>query len=205
MDNLDKFKSILGKLESGGEKDPYKAVNRLGYLGKYQFGGLALQDLGYKNKKGKWTGKDNIKSKEDFLNSPDVQEKALSNYVTIQERYLKSKGALDYIGKEIDGVKITKGGLLGAAHLVGAGAVSKMLRSGKIPQDANSTKATKYLRELGGSLEVPQEKEAPAQSNNSLGDLNPFAVRDAGAANPMEMPPLQPEQGQPMERIKLSA
>ena len=205
MDNLDKFKSILGKLESGGEKDPYKAVNRLGYLGKYQFGGLALQDLGYKNKKGKWTGKDNIKSKQDFLNSPEVQEKALSNYVTIQERYLKSKGALDYVGKEIDGVKITKGGLLGAAHLVGAGAVSKMLRSGKIPQDANSTKATKYLRELGGSLEVSQEKEEPAQSNNSLGDLNPFAVRDAGASNSMEMPPLQPEQGQPMERIKLSA
>lgn len=122
----------------------------MGYLGKYQFGGAALKDLGYKEGS-TWTGKDGINSKEDFLASPEAQEAAMTSYVTIQEGYLESNGAMDYVGTEFDGEIITKEGLVAAAHLVGAGAVKKMLKTGVVPEDANGTKAVEYLK-LGNSV-----------------------------------------------------
>jgi hypothetical protein len=46
-EQTDKLKEAIGKKESGGD---YTKVNSLGYLGKYQFGSSALQDLGYVKK-----------------------------------------------------------------------------------------------------------------------------------------------------------
>ena len=137
------YKDILGQRESSND---YQAENSLGYIGKYQMGGMALQDLGLKDKQGNWTGKDGINSKEDFLNNPEVQEKTMDEWVNIQNKYLKSAGADKYIGTKFDGVNVTKEGLSAAAHLVGAKAVAKMLQTGKIPQDANGVKATEYMK-----------------------------------------------------------
>jgi len=69
------FLSALGLRESSGR---YDVENPWGYLGKYQMGEAALIDAGYylqdgtaKNDwKGKWTGKDGVWSKEDYLSSP---------------------------------------------------------------------------------------------------------------------------------------
>ena len=141
------FSTKLGYLES---RNNYKAVNKRGYLGKYQFGGLALIDLGYKDKNFKWTCKDNICSKNDFLINRKVQEKALFNWLFILKKYLKSKKMYAYVGKRFKGILITEEGLLASSHLVGAGAVSKMLRTGKIPKDGNNVKATKYLKTFSG-------------------------------------------------------
>jgi hypothetical protein len=137
------FSKKLGFLES---RNNYKAVNSLGYLGKYQFGGAALIDLGYKTNKHKWTCKHKICSKQDFLNNKKIQEKALIKWVSILKKYLKSKGSYRYIGKKFKNIKITEWGLIGASHLVGAGAVNKMLKTKKVPKDGNGVKATKYLK-----------------------------------------------------------
>jgi hypothetical protein len=142
--DLDKeYANIIGSRESSNN---YKAVNQLGYLGKYQFGGSALQDLKYKDSKGKWTGKDGIRSTQDFLNNPKIQEKAFSEWGNILDRYAKSKGLDKYIGSDFKGVKITKRGIRAASHLVGSGALSKMFKTGKVPKDANGVKATEYLK-----------------------------------------------------------
>jgi hypothetical protein len=141
------FKEALGNRESSGK---YDAVNQLGYLGKYQFGGMALRDLGYQDKDYNWTGKDNINSKEDFLANSAIQEKSADTYFKIQEKYLDNNGALDYVGTDFKGFKVTKQGLIAASHLVGAGAVNTMLKTGIVPQDANGTKALEYL-ELGNT------------------------------------------------------
>lgn len=138
---------MLGERESSND---YTAVNQLGFLGKYQFGGAALTDLGFK-KDGAWTGKDGIESKEDFLASPEVQEKAIKAWIPKLKKQLKSKGALDFVGTEFDGEVVTEEGLIAAAHLVGAGGVSKMLKTGEIPEDANGTKAVEYLK-LGNTV-----------------------------------------------------
>ena len=121
----------LGFSESSGN---YRAVNRLGYLGKYQFGRSTLN----------WVG---IHNTSRFLNSPLLQEKAFEALISKNKWVLR-----DYIdkfnGQSINGVKITESGLLAAAHLGGAGNVMKFLDSnGEIVfRDANRVPITKYMK-----------------------------------------------------------
>lgn len=139
----DNFSDEMAKLESNNN---CSAVNRFGYLGKYQFGKLALVDLGYKDNKGKWIGKDNINSTNDFLNKCDIQDKAFEQWRHILSRYLANYKVLSYIGTKFKDIKITKQGLIAASHLVGAYAVSQMLKTGNVPKDGNGVKATRYLK-----------------------------------------------------------
>ena len=93
MKTYSEFLNRLGARESGGN---YQAVNKYGYLGKYQMGELALVDTGYytsdgtKNNdwSGTWTGKDGINSKDDFLNSEQAQENAIRLYIDRQWSYI---------------------------------------------------------------------------------------------------------------------
>ena len=56
---------------------------------------------------------------------------------------------MKYIGCTINGVKITKSGLLAAAHLSGAGNVKSFLNGGIDDfKDGNGTKLTTYLKEF---------------------------------------------------------
>ena len=121
----------LGFSESSGN---YRAVNRLSYLGKYQFGRSTLN----------WVG---IHNTSRFLNSPLLQEKAFEALISKNKWVLR-----DYIdrfnGQTINGVKISESGLLAAAHLGGAGNVMKFLESnGEVVfGDANHVPITKYMK-----------------------------------------------------------
>jgi hypothetical protein len=145
-----KFLEALGKRESGGE---YKTRNKSGYLGKYQMGEPALIDLGYARRDGNnddnkitWTGKDNIWSNEDFKNNKTVQDKAVRYYHNIIWARIENRD--DYLGKTINGIKITQSGMLAAAHLVGPGGLNTFLKSNgkRIPKDGNGTAVTEYLK-----------------------------------------------------------
>lgn len=125
------FCEALGFSESSGN---YKAVNRLGYVGKYQFGRSALS----------WVG---IKSRNKFLNSPLLQERAFEALISKNKWVLKEY--IDkYDGRIINGIKVTESGLVAAAHLGGAGNVVKFLESeGEIVfADANNVPITKYMK-----------------------------------------------------------
>lgn len=148
------FLDALGERESGGD---YAAVNSLGYLGKYQFGELALIDVGYyvadgtaKNdwKPASWTGKDGVHSKNDFLADHAAQESAIRAYMDLQWSYLGD--AQDYVGQTVHGVTVSASGLLAAAHLLGAGTVRGFLKSnGKsVPADAYGTSLTEYMNKF---------------------------------------------------------
>ncbi len=121
----------LGLSESSGN---YRAMNRLGYLGKYQFGRSTLN----------WVG---IYNTSRFLNSPLLQEKAFEALISKNKWVLR-----DYIdkfsGQSINGVRITESGLLAAAHLGGAGNVIKFLDSKgtDVFRDANQVPITKYMK-----------------------------------------------------------
>lgn len=155
--SFDSFLKDLGYRESKGD---YKVVNRYGYAGKYQMGEAALIDAGYYTKTlengekynndwtGTFTGKDGINSLEDFLNSPKAQENAQLIFKKKQWTYLKEVGALEYIGKTINGYTITASGLLAGAHLKGAGAVRDYLESGgkNNGKDANGTSVESYMK-----------------------------------------------------------
>ena len=93
----------------------------------------------------------NIKNAcQDFLNNPIAQEKAQIIFKKKQWGYLKSVGSDKYIGKTINGYKITPSGLLAAAHLKGAGSVIKYLKSNGInnEKDAFGTSVENYMKKF---------------------------------------------------------
>ena len=127
------FCEDLGFSESSGN---YKAVNRLGYLGKYQFGWTTLN----------WVG---IYNKRQFLNDPMLQERAFEALISKNKWVLK-----DYIdefdGQIINDIYVTESGLLAAAHLGGAGNVMKFLDSDgqDVFRDANNVPITTYMQKF---------------------------------------------------------
>lgn len=129
------FKQAIAIRESQGQ---YKLINTFGYMGKYQFGMSALRSIG-------------IKSKQDFLNNPRLQEKAFKALLSINKAQLEYE-IEKYEGKVVNGVKITESGILAAAHLGGAGSVKSYLRSnGKRKfKDGFGTSMKSYFKKFGG-------------------------------------------------------
>lgn len=130
----DAFLNKLGNFESGND---YKKVNRFGYMGRYQFGEQALEQVGLDL------------SKKEFLNSPEVQELAMQRLLEFNDDTL-DKFITKYEGKKLHGVLVTRSGVLAAAHLGGPTNVKKWFRSGKDFKDGNGTSITKYMKIFGG-------------------------------------------------------
>lgn len=150
------FLDALGERESGGD---YGVVNSYGYLGKYQFGELALIDVGYYTadgtaandfRNGYWTGKNGIDSTSGFLADAGAQEQAIRAYMKLQWTYLGETQR--FAGQTIGGLKLTESGLLAGAHLLGAGAVTAFLEAGAVgpPADAYGTAITEYMTLFAG-------------------------------------------------------
>ena len=129
------FKEALAHSESRGN---YFVVNSLGYMGKYQFGPSALKAVG-------------VKSKEEFLNNPEMQERAFEAILQRNKWILKDY-IEQYSGKTVGGVVITESGILAAAHLAGATNVKRFLRSyGEQGfKDAYGTSIRYYMRKFAG-------------------------------------------------------
>jgi hypothetical protein len=127
------FKEAVAFKESQGK---YAAVNTLGYLGKYQFGRTTLHRF-------------NIYNTQEFLKNPTLQEKAFVALCQVNKWILR-KDIKRYIGKTINGIKITESGILAAAHLSGAGNVKKFLRSNGSRgfSDAYGSSIQSYLKKF---------------------------------------------------------
>ncbi len=145
--NFEKAKQCLGKRESNNN---YKAVNSLGYLGRYQFGAQSLEDIGfikkgcykkYKNNVPQkcWTNKESISSKTQFLNSKQAQDKALNIKFNIDyKRLLRSK----VLTKESTQVEI--GQALFVSHLLGTRGAYNYFKKNINKSDGYGTKASEY-------------------------------------------------------------
>jgi len=129
--NQSTFLSAIGFRESSNN---YKAVNRFGYLGKYQFGRATLNAIGYKKV-----------SNRQFLSNPSIQEEAMLTLLKRNKHTLRKEIA-KYSGKVVNGVYITESGILAAAHLAGAGNVKRFFRKGYEFRDGNGTKMTSYMK-----------------------------------------------------------
>ena len=183
-------KRRLGELESNNR---YGAVNTLGFVGKYQFGTAALIETGYvkpgtKTLKGHaalddpsvWTGKNGVKSKQDWLANQAAQESAMDSLME------KNYNTLKRIGVPIDTLPDQeKGGLIAASHLVGPGGAKKYY-NGIDSADAYGSTASKYYKEgykaVSGKLptegSTPSKDPAPANpptagGGNSSGSTAP--------------------------------
>lgn len=144
QNNFIAFKEALAFKESQGK---YKAVNTLGYLGKYQFGLTTLDRF-------------KINNPESFLSNPELQERAFSALCSVNKWILR-KDIQRSVGKTINGITITESGILAAAHLSGAGNVKKYLRSN----------GTYNLSDAyGSSIEYYMEKFAGYDVSQVIGD-----------------------------------
>jgi hypothetical protein len=136
------------------------SVNGFGYAGLFQMGEAALQDAGYyrgdatrtNDWTGNWTGKAGINSLADFLNNPDAQIQAVVAYQNKITAQIHSLGLDASIGKTINGVPITKSGLVAGAHLVGIGNLSNFINSNgaNVPRDGNGIPVSDYVAQFGG-------------------------------------------------------
>ena len=129
------FKEAIAFKESQGK---YAVVNKLGYLGKYQFGKSTLQRF-------------KIYNTNTFLKNPKLQEQAFVALCKVNKWILR-KDIKRFVGKTIKGVKVTESGILAAAHLSGAGNVKKFLRSNGEQQfsDAFGSSLFSYLKKFAG-------------------------------------------------------
>ncbi|WP_406771455.1 peptidoglycan-binding protein LysM [Tenacibaculum maritimum] len=127
------FKEALAFKESQGK---YTIVNKLGYLGKYQFGKNTLNRLG-------------IYNTYLFLKSPELQERTFIALCKLNKWILR-RDIKRNLGKKIKGIEITESGILAAAHLSGAGNVKKFLRTKghNNAQDAFGTSIAFYMKKF---------------------------------------------------------
>lgn len=134
IDDNDKlYLEILAEKESSFQPN---VINKYGYQGLYQFGDLALKDIGYTRK----DLEDTYKQHEAALKLAKANEKRLKSILDVYE------------GKNFKGIKITKNGIRAAAHLLGAATVKDWFNGTKKTKyaqrgftDANGTHITKYL------------------------------------------------------------
>ena len=135
--SLKGHKAFLGEIGHKESSNNYQAVNRLGYMGRYQFGKKTLKSIGI-----------NV-TKQEFLSNPALQEEAMERL--LEANYKSLKRFIDkYEGQTLHGVEVTKSGVLAAAHLGGAGAVRRWFRKGSNFKDANGTSITYYMKRFSG-------------------------------------------------------
>lgn len=136
------------------------AANNNGYVGLFQLGTLAMTDAGYYRSNGSavnswggtFTGKNGATSLNNFLASPDLQVKAITDYYVKLQSYIDYFGLTGYIGKTVNGTPITASGLIAGAHLVGIGSLKQFLDSGGaiVPRDGNNVPVTQYIAQFSG-------------------------------------------------------
>jgi len=164
------FESRLVGSESSGNP---RLINQLGYAGLYQFGAPRLADMGVytpganedlkgwsksgADAPGKWSGTFNIpgfpqvKTVQDFLQSPEAQRAAYGAHQGKMDQEIKALGLDKFEGQTIGGVTINRTALYGMMHLGGAQGTLNALSSGgaNAARDANGTSVMDYAKKFG--------------------------------------------------------
>jgi hypothetical protein len=144
------FKRFAAAMRESESTNDYKAKNRGGYLGAYQFGREALIEVGYKNQKGEWTGINGAASEAAFLNRPSIQDQAFDIWMTGLDRQVNNEGLYRHIGKNIKDKPADRFGILAGAHLGGVAGLYDYLEKNKHAEDANGTDIGSYIKKFSG-------------------------------------------------------
>ena len=153
---LTSYFAQIGRSESSNN---YSAVNSIGYLGKYQFGYLALIDAGLVKSSvtsnnqldipDNWISK-TCSSKQDFLKNETLQEDTMYNYTLRNYNAMISNGT---INKENKDNPSEVAGWLATAHLLGPGGAKKVAQ-GEPGSDGFGTSGTDYFQKGKYSVTV---------------------------------------------------
>lgn len=141
--------------ESGGD---FSARNKQGYVGRAQFGDARLEDA---RRAGVIPAG---ATKEDFRLNPDMQKSAEDWHFSDINNFIDRTGLSSMEGKVINGVPITREGMVNVAHLGGKGGLEKFISSGGRynPADANGTRLSDYFAMGSGGGQNIQPMSADA-------------------------------------------
>jgi len=183
------FKSIfkaIGQAESGGD---ISETNRLGYVGKYQFGAAALETIGYikagtwkkRGKKGNaslmandsnWVGGTDAAGNKrpanlaEYMSNEKMQDIGMSKLALSNRAQIIKK-----LGKETwEGLsKKERAFMIGGAHLSGATSMANQFKSGSFDTtDAFGTKSSTWGTTAANAVGVPNVSgQALSQLNNA--------------------------------------
>jgi len=156
--DVDDFYAALAQRESGGNAG---VENTFGYLGLYQMGEPAMMDATWydetapnETSKNDWIGSwlsnaqaNGVTSKATYLAKPNAQDVAVRRYHNRVAGYINALNLLDFEGQSVNGIVITRSGLLAACHLLGCGTVRDYLEApgSGTPADAYGTTIEEYL------------------------------------------------------------
>lgn len=163
--NANVYESLFGT-ESGGN---FNAANDEGYTGRSQFGEDRLADYS------RATGSEPI-TPEQFRSDPELQQRVEQWHFKDINKFIDDNDLMEYDGQTIDGVPITRSGMIAMAHLGGAGGMQRFLETnGEYnPADSNGTNLSDYAKTHGGlSTDMGDVWEMIADPNT------PAPLRDA--------------------------
>lgn len=129
---LEKFLNHMAHRES--DNTPH-VVNRFGMMGKYQFAPGTIKVLGFRV------------SKTEFLSNPELQDSVMVAYLRANNKELNTL-ITKYENKNFKGVKVTRSGVLAAAHLAGSTNVKLFFQNSDWNgrTDANGTSIREYMQ-----------------------------------------------------------
>ena len=138
------FKDTIGKIESANDYSVRGGFNDH-YLGKYQMGKAALEDVGIGYSQ---------EEQEEFLSNPDKQEKAFEEFTKQNHDYLLHRSPMYRNLPQTEQLAV-----LGYAHNQGRGGALKYLETGETRKDGFGTDAQMYIDEV---------RKASAKATNAV-------------------------------------
>ena len=129
---LEKFLDHMAERESD---NTHSVVNRFGMMGKYQFDPNTIKVLGFKV------------TRNQFLTNPELQDSVMVAYLRANNKELNTL-ITKYENKKFKGVKVTRSGVLAAAHLAGSTNVKLFFQNADWNgrTDANGTSIREYMQ-----------------------------------------------------------
>lgn len=127
---VEQFMDRIAAIETPGGS--HRTVNQFGMMGRYQFSPSTVRGLGFR-----------VTNRE-FLNNKHIQDTVMFKYMKVNHRELS--WYIDrYNGKTVNGVKITRAGILAGAHFAGSEGVKSFFKYGSNRSDANGTTVANYM------------------------------------------------------------
>lgn len=144
-----KYADVYRSLFGTESRNNFNAANDEGYIGRGQFGQARLNDFT------RATGRAPMKVRYIKGNTPEKKElqKQIEQWHFADiNKFIDKNDLMRFDGQTIKGVKITRSGMIAAAHLGGRTGMKRFLESGGKydPADSNGTRLSAYARTHGG-------------------------------------------------------
>jgi hypothetical protein len=141
------YQGLMDSLRDRESRGNYQAVNKQGFIGAYQMGAQALEDIGLLKPGASKFGNQILSNPNawningganGFLSNPDIQDEAMKRYLDLNKARLTNAGFINSNTPQSQ-----QNGLLAAAHIGGVVGAAN-LRRGIAARDANGTSTANY-------------------------------------------------------------